>query len=198
MDASIPFETELKTYLQGHLWLRFDDYTNSYHELDLRLIGRTHDFHLELKEKKQPYKRSSWPDTGVPWDHLFILDDLSARKVLFAGTNAGIAIRDKLLGRYVFMSVVDLAMMPKVRFNRETNFGGSPDVKGKWAIDLRNGVQSTTLDQLISSVGRYVAGRTQALSMKQCWGEYPGEEIRSGGIPRNLLHLHDDLAQAHS
>ena len=185
-------------YLQGHRGLRFDDFTDSYHDLDLRLISRSHKFLLELKEKKQHYKRSSWPDTGIPWEHLFILDDLSVRKVLFAGSNAGIAVRDKLTRRYVFFSVVDLAMMPRTRFNRYTNFGGKLDVKGKWAIDLRNGVQCATIAQLVDAIGEYIYNRTMVVSEKECWGEYPTEHIAIGGVTRNVTHRKEDLALAHS
>ena len=82
---------------------------------------------------------------------MFILDDLTVRKCLGFAPRAGVAVKDVVGKRFVFYSVIDLALMPRVRVNRRIE-RNKPDLKGKWIVDLRNGKRATTLDDLLRCV----------------------------------------------
>lgn len=138
-----PFEEEFRKFLQQR-HARFIDQTRSYHDADFALmLSDGARFALEVKEKRQAYVKSVWP-ANTPEPHMFILDELTVRKCLGFAPRAGVAIKDVIGERYVFFSVIDLALMPRVRVNRRIE-RNQPDLKGKWIVDLRNGRQATRL-----------------------------------------------------
>jgi hypothetical protein len=103
-------------------------------------------FALEVKEKRQAYTVQAWPQ-NTPEAHMFILDDLTVRKCLGFAPRAGVAVKDVVGKRFVFYSVIDLALMPRVRVNRRIE-RNKPDL-GQMDRGLRNGKRATTLDDLL-------------------------------------------------
>jgi hypothetical protein len=124
---------------------------------------------------------------------MFILDDLTVRKCLGFAPRAGIAVKDIVGRRFVFFSVIDLALMPRVRVNRRIE-RNRPDLKGKWVIDLRNGKVAVTLDDLLSHIQSYLGNLHSILyEIHPCYGDYIGETVGEGGVTRRPDHWRQDV-----
>ena len=185
-------EEEFKTYVETYTSLSVYDNTASMEKLDFTLIGNS-TFHVETKEKRQPYSLRNWQGVAIPEEFLFILDDLSARKVLAAGPNSGLLVRD-WNGMLYFFSVLDLFEMPKVRFNRSVKYEAQKDesLKGKWAIDLRNGQRCNSYRSALTAISSYIGSQKNLFSSTPCHGSYQGEAILMGGITRKVEHRQVD------
>jgi hypothetical protein len=192
MSNYLPFEDEFRKFLQQR-HARFIDQTRSYHDADFALmLSDGARFALEVKEKRQAYVKSVWP-ANTPEPHMFILDELTVRKCLGFAPRAGVAVKDVVGERYVFFSVIDLALMPRVRVNRRIE-RNQPDLKGKWIVDLRNGGQATTLDELLGHIQTYLANLHSILyEIHPCYGDYVGETVGDGGITRRPEHWSQDV-----
>lgn len=189
------FEQELKQYFR-HRQIGFDDHSGSFRKLDFGFGDRESKryFSFDVKEKRQRYATRNWP-TEIPEEHLFIIDDLAARKVLAYAPNSGIIIRDNIRGKYFLFSVVDLYLMPKQRVNREIRKTVS-SVKGKWMTDLRNGHAYDSLAEVFTGIEAYLNTREDIfLNILECYGEYAGEEIPRGGIVRRPAHWTVDVKE---
>ena len=195
MTADVAFEQELRTYLQ-QAGRPFTDETRAFYELDFTLLLSTGArFHLEAKEKRQPYNMAAWP-TFAPERELFILDDLTVRKCLAFAPRAGVVVKDGVARRYLFFSVLDLALMPRQRVNRRIE-RNAPDLKGKWLIDLRNGQVARDVAGLLALVDNYLAGLHAALYLEHaCYGRYVGENVGEGGTTRRPGHWEKDVRNA--
>jgi hypothetical protein len=90
---------------------------------------------------------------------------------------AGIIVRD-YNGVYAFISVMDLLLVPKVRVNRNTS---PTHMKGKWLLDMGNGVMAKDLATVLSAASRYVASVSDVLQETACVGVFHGEVVQSGG-----------------
>lgn len=175
--------------------IRFVDKTTSYTELDFTLLfeGKAA-FYLEVKEKRQIYNLKNWPSFAPEVD-LFILDDLTVRKCIGYAPRSGILVRDNLQKRYHFFSVIDLALMPRLRLNRTTQ-RNVQELKGKWLINLRNSTTTDTLHKAIVAIEDYVDELPLILDEQHsCYGRYIGEEIGTGGITRNPEHWETDVRE---
>lgn len=192
MAATLSFEEEIRRFLQQK-HVRYTDQTAAFYDADFSLmLSDGARFALEVKEKRRPYAVTSWPK-GTPEAHMFILDDLTVRKCLAHAPRAGVAVKDSGGRRYVFFSVVDLALMPRVRVNRRIE-RNAPDLKGKWIVDLRNGKGASTLDGLLAHVNDYLDGLHAILyEVHPCYGEYVGEVVGEGGITRRPDHWESDV-----
>jgi hypothetical protein len=147
---------------------------------------------LEVKEKRQAYNPRNWPPFAPEAD-LFILDDLTVRKCLAYAPRAGILVRDNLQRFYCFFSVIDLALMPKVRVNRAIE-RQMQDVKGKWLINLQNGARAASLEGSFAHLQHYLQELPTILfEHHPCYGQYVGEEIGSGGVVRHPGHWDTDV-----
>jgi hypothetical protein len=133
MLTTLPFEQELKNHLLKSN-IKFEDNSKSYKLLDFTLFLEKK-FHLDVKEKLQKYSVDNWPKV-MPERDMFIIDDLAVRKCLAYFPLSGLLIRDKLNSRYIFFSVIDLALMPKKRVYRGIK-RNQPDIKGKWIVNLK-------------------------------------------------------------
>lgn len=150
-------------------------------------------FTFDAKEKRQRYQPGHWPENAIPEEHLFILDDLAARKVLAFAPNSGLLVRDNLRPAYYLFTIVDLFLMPKQRANRPI---GKTLVKGKWMIDLRNGQRFATLEEAFTGIAAYLDARESIFSqVLACYGAYVGEEIDAGGVVRQARHWRVDVQQ---
>lgn len=93
---------------------------------------------LDVKEKRKPYGKmflrfvpAEWPERNV-----FILDELAIRRGLWHDSvSSFFLIRDVPAERLFFTSVMEVAMMDRVRVNRRTSERTS---KGKWLVNLEH------------------------------------------------------------
>ena len=168
MTPDVSFEQEIRTYLQ-QVGRPFTDETRAFCELDFTLLLPAGvRFHLEAKEKRQPYNASAWPDFA-PEEELFILDDLTVRKCLAFAPRAGVVVKDGVVGRYLFFSV----------------------------IDLRNGRTAADIASLLALVDDSLAGLHAALyETHACYGNYVGENVGEGGSTRRAGYWEKDVRNA--
>ena len=191
MDAKSSFQQEIRDLLTNR-HIGFEDHSESYKELDFAINVNGVVFHLDVKEKIQKYQIANWPKI-MPESEMFILDDLSARKCLAYAPNSGILIRDNLKNGYYFFSVVDLALMPKTRVNRQIN-KNQQGQKGKWVINLRNGKRFNSSEDAIAYLGKFIDEMDAILfDALECYGSYVNEKMNEAGIPRKPAHWDIDV-----
>jgi len=190
--TTLSLEQEVKTFLSNK-HVKFDDNSASFKNPDFTVFWNDIPyFYLEVKEKRQKYDMSNWPEYTEETD-LFILDDLTVRKCLAYSPKSGIMIRDNLRNAYFFLSVVDLALMPRMRVNRpiERNVA---TLKGKWLINLNNSLKSESIDEIFSGIRKYVGASEEILfNTIECYGHYVEEKIGLGGITRRPAHWDTDI-----
>jgi hypothetical protein len=185
-------EKEVKSFL-SRKEVKFRDNSSSYRCPDFTVLYKNEPYiYLEVKEKRQEYNISNWPEY-VEEKNLFILDDLTVRKCLHYSPISGVLVRDNVRGIYVFLSIVDLALMPRKRLNRSIRRKVS-SLKGKWLIDLRNGVRTKSIKDAFSKIREYIEAKDEILfETNECYGDYRGEEIVRGGITRRPFHWETDV-----
>lgn len=187
------FEQEVKDFFtRGKI--RYFDYSQDYDRLDFKFtLPKTNEyFYLDVKEKRQKYNMNNW-DTDIPEQHLFIVDDLAARKLLYVAPNSALLIRDNLRQKYFLFLVIDLFLINKKRINRKIN-KNEPMAKGKWLLDLRKGVEVNNIDSGFKKLEEYVSKKNQIYKeIKECYGHYFGEKIGVGGIVRRAEHWETDV-----
>lgn len=195
----VSLEQEIRTYFQQRR-IPFADHTGQadrFQRLDFGFgdAGAKRLFHFDAKEKRQHYKLSNWPASDIPEPHLFILDDLAARKILLFAPNSGIVVRDNVRPAYYLFTIADLFLMPKQRVNRPIRHHQRA-LKGKWLIDLRNGLAVGSLAGIFASIEAYLDHR-QDIFRKElaCFGSYVGEDIGEGGSERQPQHWHTDVSE---
>ena len=181
----ISLEQEIRQYFNERK-IAFDDHSNSLKLLDFGYGNRDSKryFCFDAKEKCEPYQIKNWRQAKIPEKHLFILDDLAARKILAFAPNSGLVIRDNIHNSYYLYTIVDLFLMPKIRVNRKIS-RQIQTFKGKWLIDLRHGIRRNSLLDIFQSIEHYLDERENIfISTLECFGNYHGEAIRSDGITR--------------
>lgn len=188
------FEQEIRTFLSSS-GIEFADRSSSFGELDFTLLENGQSvFTFDAKEKRQRYNPRNWPDY-LPEEELFILDDLAVRKALAFAPDSGICVRDNMNKKYFFYSIVDLALMPRLRVNRDIH-RKVKEVKGKWLVDLSNASRADNLDALIDLIRKYIRDRDRVLfEILECFGSFKGEDIPSGGITRRPEHWDTDVSE---
>ncbi len=188
----LSLEQEVKKVLKSRN-VEFEDHSDSFKLPDFTLLMKGEPyFYLEVKEKRQKYKVKNW-DISMDEAHLFILDDLTVRKMLAYAPLSGALVRDNMQGAYYFFSVVDLALMPKKRMNREI-YRVKSALKGKWLVDLRNGKKASSLADAFSCLRAYVDALDEILfAQNECYGAYHGEDIQRGGVTRQAAHWVQDV-----
>jgi hypothetical protein len=193
MPFDISMEQEIKNYF-AEREIPFSDNSTSYADLDFTIMDESGLalFRLDVKEKRQRYNMQNWP-AFAPEVDLLILDDLTVRKCLAYAPQSGILVRDNLVQRYLFFSVIDLALMPRQRVNRLIN-RNRPQRKGKWLINARNGQIAPSLHRCMDHLQGYLDQLdTPILTLTACYGSYVDETIDSAGIVRNPSHWNTDV-----
>jgi hypothetical protein len=170
--------------------IKFHDNRQSPNQADFILRVSGHNFHLEVKEKRQRINTSNWPKVDIPEEHLFIIDELTARRLLIQSPYAGVLVRDNLAEIYVYFDIIALWLIPKTRVNRVLNERGQ--AKGKWMIDLRNGDQVYSVQGGLGRIYRYVQESSMIVEMTECYGEF--EDVPTGGELRTREHRQKDYA----
>jgi hypothetical protein len=188
----LSFEQEIAQYLEN---TNFPQENNcaSNKLLDFTLYFGKRKFHIDAKEKRQRINTVAWPTVDIPEEWMFIVDDLSARKLILFAPNSGLAIRDNVQGNYYFVNVVDLMLMPHKRVNRSLR-NDDTILKGKWIVDLRNFVPCSGVDEIIVAAYGYMKSRTDIFSEPACYGDYWGELIGLGGETRTRAYRDADYA----
>lgn len=176
-------ESEVRDLLTAR-GVEFCDKTDSSSSPDFTIIINNTPVALELKEKRQRIKLSNWPATSIPEKHLFLVDELTARKLLVPAPYAGIIVRDNIVGAYIFINVIDLWTMPRIRVNRVVSEGGY--LKGKWMLDQRNGVVCKDLLTAMQALQKYAHSIDDFSMSSECVGTFVGEYVQSGGEIRQL------------
>ena len=191
----ISLEQEVKAYFRSQN-MAFEDNCRSFSRLDFAFGNRQQGrrFFFDAKEKRQPLNMQNWPISTVPQEHLFVLDDLAARKVLAYAPQSGLVIRDNLRQSYHLLTVVDLFLMPKQRVNRPIE-NEVQVMKGKWLLDLRSSFTSAGLDGIVARVNTYL-DQHDAIFFKQlaCYGHYAGEEVHDQGTILRPGHWEIDIS----
>lgn len=193
MNSDLPsLEQEIRTLLTARS-VHFDEATDAFDQLDFCIHSEQRgQFHFDAKEKVQKIKVANWPETAIPEEHLFILDDLAARKVLKFAPDSGLIVRDHRRRLYFFFDVLNLFLMPRMRVNRRIGEGEGL-LKGKWLIDLRNGVQCATLIEVFEQIAAYHDEQDEIFHKRlACYGDYIGEQVGQGGITRQPGHWIQD------
>lgn len=192
LSEQISLEQEVKSYFSDR-GTDFEDHSRAFDKLDFTILQDGEPvFHFEVKEKCQHYAMSNWPNFA-PEEHLFIFDELTIRKCLAQSPNSGVIVRVQHTGDYYFFSVIDLALMPRMRVQRHIH-RKVHDVKGKWLVDLRNGRHARSLDECLEHSRNYYRSLDHILfEEKGIYGDYVGEQIEKGGIVRQPEHWDEDV-----
>jgi hypothetical protein len=180
----ISLEQEMKNLL-NKLKIKYEDNCGSKLDQDFWLYRNTDCFSVDVKEKLQAYQ-SHWT-TKIPVKYLFIVDDVAVRRCLSGGIDSGIIIKDSTLNNYYFFSAVDFIMMPKERVNRKLHNG---ILRGKWLVDIRNGVKADSLPKILKILYKYWKANKEEFQV--CYGAYVGERIPVRGGTRSLFHAKTD------
>ena len=115
------------------------------------------------------------------------------RKCIGYAPRSGVLVRDNLHKRYHFFTVIDLALMPRLRLNRPIQ-RTVQELKGKWLVNLQNSTTTDNLPKAIVALEEYIDDLPLIMDEQHsCYGRYVGEEILSGGIMRNPGHWETDI-----
>ena len=171
------FEKEMKQFLDK-LNLPYEDNREANNMPDFSIWIADKIFRLEVKEKRRRTKLGNWPAVRTPEEFLFLIDELTARRVLCYAPAAGVILRDNNHRRYVFVHVVNLWTQPRVRVNRKVS---DTHMKGKWMLDMRNNVVTKSLDVAMRAVCEFAEKLDAIASVPGCLGHYVDEQIPIGG-----------------
>ena len=186
----ISFEREMKQYLE-RVGMEYEDCSSAFDQPDFKVRGRTSMAYIEVKEKRQKIREDVWPFGAIPEHKAFILDELTARKLMQYTLNGALFVRDNTTGLYYFADVMSLWLMPRVRCERDHN----NYMKGKWVVDLRNFMGSDRLHDLFIFMRDYLeeapglVKRDAAIHRP----DFPGEEIVVAGTPRTEEQREHDV-----
>lgn len=170
------FERRVRRALRADGEFEILDATDSFDEVDFELGCRGRRIFLEIKEKKQRYREGWVAAADLEEEHLFILDELAARKIVLRSPRAYLLIRDAMLDRFSVLGALEIITIPKVRVNRSIN-GGVATFKGKWLIDLRNGEQTGSLSEVLAFIKRRSASEEEIWKSLACHGRYEKENV---------------------
>jgi hypothetical protein len=108
------------------------DYSSSTDKIDFWVPG----FYLDVKEKRQKLTERWHLLSGVPEEHLVVLDELGTRKLMQHFPYGYFLIRDVPSNNRLFLaSATELCSVERARVNRWTS---SDKAKGKLVYDLRH------------------------------------------------------------
>jgi len=197
MSTRISFESAFRDFLDSQpISIGYQDNSTSFTDLDFFLKIGDESFALELKEKKQKYNLLRWEGIHIPEEHLMLIDELSVRKIVLSGASSGLLIRDWVRDKLFFFSMIDLVLMPHLkRFNRLTRFREKEGIKGKWAIDLRHGLECRDLGAALKAIQAYQHVIPTLKEAVSCINVYHGETITGGGTTRTMDYLNKDVAE---
>lgn len=170
------FERSVRRQLAADGEFEILDSTDSFDDLDFELGCRGRRVFLEVKEKKQRY-RDRWTDlAGIPEERLFILDELSVRKIMLRCPRAFLLVHDAMTDRLSLFGALELLTVPKSRVNRSID-GGVATFKGKWLVDLSHAAGFDQMPDALDLVKRRIGSEDEAWKSLACHGRYEGEVL---------------------
>ena len=202
----ISLEQELKQYFADNT-IEYTDNSSEFKLLDFTLLNfikeeknttKNHrNFYLEVKEKRQNYNTKNWSIISSEEEvHKFIMDELSARKILAYAPFSGLVVRNNITIKYYWFSILDMFLMPKIRVNRPIQKNETISYKGKWIMDFRNGVECVSLEMVFKQIIHHLQNRiTNYTNTNECYGTYVNEIIEGQGITRNANHWDIDVKE---
>jgi len=180
--------------------ISYEDCTNSLYCLDFRFRYREDKeeyAHLEVKEKKAPYNLSNWGIFNEKESDIFIIDDLSIRKLMLYGPRSFTLIRNNGNGKYYMLRSVDTLGIPKIRVNRPIE-KNNLIFKGKWIIKFSDLKPIESLSHAFLEILKYINNLRQVfLETTECFGNYPSEKLSEAGIVREAHYWQKDLFETH-
>jgi len=182
----LSFEREVEELLQNRSVIYRSNVQST--KLPDFTIGTSSAFHVELKEKRNRYSPKNWKGE-MPQQWMFILDELTVRKLTLTYSCSGIMVRDDSAVGYYFCGIICLLTMPRVRTNRMMM--GSY-VKGKWILDLRNFKKADSLPGAMRNLKLYRASCIKDATQSACYGEYIGEDVGISGSDRTVEQIKHD------
>jgi hypothetical protein len=190
------FEQEVRALLNSQ-HIPYVDGTKSVSDLDFFLPSQNVWF--DAKEKTQRFSMKNWSGATPSQEDLFIIDDLSARKLLRKAPLSFCLIKDSSAQSttYYIYSIVDLLCIPKTRVRRPIEKSVKA-YKGKWLLDLRDAAVFIDLEDALRYMLTYEK-KFYAIFGEHidCWGHYPSEQIKTAGSLRISAFWKKD-AKAHS
>lgn len=144
MTAARPTEQLVANALRSHPMIsRFLDLTEEL-DIDFEFVFERHLVRMDLKEKHSHLSgdyRDAWPE--VPPADLFLVDEVSWRKLLWREGMGYLLIHDGPGGRWCVFGPWELALGQRRRLERLGDRGNGPFRKGKLLIDLRSAARTT-------------------------------------------------------
>lgn len=168
------FEQKVRRALASDGEFELLDSTDSFDEIDFELGCRGRRLFLEVKQKKQRYREGWVAAAGLPEEHLFILDELAARKLVLRAPRAYLLVNDVVTENLLAFGALELITIPKSRVNRSID-GGIATFKGKWLIDVRNGEKVGDLSEALKYIKRRSSSEDEYWKALACHGRYEGE-----------------------
>lgn len=192
INRDISLEKEVKEYFDKNK-INFRDSTDSKNLLDFKYLDPVSKFvfSFDTKEKLQKYNMNNWTDL-IPEKDCFIIDELGIKKVMCLTPDSGIIVKDGMTGKYVFFNCLDFLCMPKIRANRRINYN-TESLKGKWILNLENGIQRESLSEIFSDINDYMSEKDHLFYKKiECYKNYIGEDVEIKGIIRTNYYKNID------
>jgi hypothetical protein len=162
---------------------------------DFKISGPLFQAMIEVKEKNGPYSGKNWGISQRQEQAVFILDELTVRKLIYHSPGAFLVIKDNTVhGKpYYLYSVTDLACMPKKRFNRPMQNGL---LKGKWMIQWAHGMRLDNLRDVLNRIEHECMHMDNMLFQSlPCHGR---ADVTLAGIPRTAEHKKSDMEASYS
>lgn len=170
------FEGKVRKALRDDGEFELLDATDSFDEVDFELGCRGRRIFLEVKEKRQSY-REAWSDAaGIDEPTLFILDELSARKIVLRAPRAYLLLNDSIRSKMFVLGALELITIPKMRVDRSID-GGIATFKGKWLIDMHHGEEVQNLGDACELIKRRCSSEDEMWRALACHGRYDREKL---------------------
>ena len=179
----LSFETEIREYCKEYN-IDFEDHGDSSRHPDFKLG----DVWLEVKEKGN-LNPKNWPITG-DGKTVFIVDELTMRRLMTFAPKALLAFRDNKTGRYYVADVFTVWLMPRKRVRRPV--AGKKYPKGKWLLDIRNFKEVFSIKELLDYAMKFDGG-FYANTFSDCMGEFLGEQVYTTDNVRHIGYQNTDF-----
>ena len=166
-----PLENFVENAIDDHPSLqRLSSSTTSLERLDFQVLAPGERLcEIELKAKHQPYR--AWADLrpGTLQRDLFIVDELTLRKMITAGRYAFLLVNDQPENRWLVWSTMELVLATKVRVNRRLATG-TDRLKAKVLLDVTETPHHhDTLRSALSAISTSVKVIDEAWSSISGW-----------------------------
>jgi hypothetical protein len=184
--GQISLEQEIRKACFDNNWVVKD---NSFGPDKLDFSFPSLGLHIDAKERRQMPRPENWPGCAVTAQEFFIFDELTIRKGILTGGNAGYIVRDNVLGGYYWFPLMELLLIPHQRYDRQMEQA----FKGKWLISLKHGYFDRSVED--SLFRAFASAGTFMKTMKQTeCVPTSADDVVGGGEKRTQRHRSLDYA----